>query len=487
MRYLIAVAVILAALAGSFLVYRQMTAGPAVVLPVPKVLQVTTSRGAIVPGGWANAHAVSLKAQGTGSVVAGMDVELRRQGVRFTGKPTTSTPDPGQVAAACTGCVDGAPSLTVRLADGTYHWQARLHNKQGISPWRRYAGMLNVDTRAPLAPSISSSTNPDPSKPAHTSTLKFAWRASDSGSGVSGFSYRLDTNRSGAALPQVRTREPAVTLTGLDTGSYYFHVRTVDKAGNWGPSATYPVRVDVTPPSVTHIRFSAYDFNPSNDSLGVSFGVTKPAKSIHVGIYRQDTKQLVRYYTLNGIGPGQTASVDWHGRNDRGAPVPAGTYMVYVRVTDQYGFTSLAGWRDFIVNYDRIVVSLSQQKLTAYENGKVFLTTLVTTGNRKLPTPAGSYHILAKLSPYTFISPWPKSSPFYYKPSKSKYAMLFRDGGYFLHDAPWRQVFGPGSNSQLGTPGGNYTGTHGCVNIPFPAAQKLFKWAPIGTEVQVVP
>ena len=52
----------------------------------------------------------------------------------------------------------------------------------------------------------------------------------------------------------------------------------------------------------------------------------------------------------------------------------------------------------------------------------------------------------------------------------------------------WRRNFGPGSNlapTDLGT--GNYIlGTHGCVNLPFDAAQFVWDWAPVGTTVVVI-
>jgi hypothetical protein len=54
-----------------------------------------------------------------------------------------------------------------------------------------------------------------------------------------------------------------------------------------------------------------------------------------------------------------------------------------------------------------------------------------------------------------------------------------------LHDAPWRGTFGPGSNAQLGTPGGNVTGTHGCINIPSGAAAQLFRWSELGVPVVI--
>ena len=57
---------------------------------------------------------------------------------------------------------------------------------------------------------------------------------------------------------------------------------------------------------------------------------------------------------------------------------------------------------------------------------------------------------------------------------------------HFLHDAPWRSVYGPGTNTVEGIPGGNTTGTHGCVNVPVAAERWLYSWAPVGTPVRIV-
>jgi lipoprotein-anchoring transpeptidase ErfK/SrfK len=102
-----------------------------------------------------------------------------------------------------------------------------------------------------------------------------------------------------------------------------------------------------------------------------------------------------------------------------------------------------------------------------------------------MPTPLGVYHVLARYSPYRFVSPWPYGSPYYYAPSWTNYALPFRADGYFIHDAPWRSVYGPVSNTG-DTPGTNYGGTHGCVNVPLATARFLYTWAAIGTEVDVV-
>jgi hypothetical protein len=134
-----------------------------------------------------------------------------------------------------------------------------------------------------------------------------------------------------------------------------------------------------------------------------------------------------------------------------------------------------------------IVVSTEQQTAWLYQDGQVIYSTLVTTGGPELPTDHGVFHINWKQSPFTFHSPWPPSSPFYYPPTQVQYWMPF-DGGEGLHDASWRSDFGPGSNlapTDLGT-GNSILGTHGCVNLPFAAAQMVWDWASVGTMVVVV-
>jgi lipoprotein-anchoring transpeptidase ErfK/SrfK len=135
-----------------------------------------------------------------------------------------------------------------------------------------------------------------------------------------------------------------------------------------------------------------------------------------------------------------------------------------------------------------IVVSISQEELDAYDNGQLFISTPVATGQIALPTPTGTYHFFAKYSPYTFISPWPFGSPFYYPTSTANYAMEWRAGGYFLHDAPWRGYFGKGANYWHYDPKmGEDPGTHGCIDVPTPAMAQIFSWATIGTTIQINP
>ena len=132
-----------------------------------------------------------------------------------------------------------------------------------------------------------------------------------------------------------------------------------------------------------------------------------------------------------------------------------------------------------------IVVSLSRQYLVAMQDGSIFLTTPVTTGRPALPTPLGIYPILGKFRHKMFISPWPRTSPNYYAPSQTNYALQFRADGYYIHDSPWRRRYGPGTNLPHDDPS-DPLGSHGCVNIPTAMARLLYAWADAGTMVEIV-
>lgn len=135
-----------------------------------------------------------------------------------------------------------------------------------------------------------------------------------------------------------------------------------------------------------------------------------------------------------------------------------------------------------------IVVSIAKQWLYAYDNGAQVYSTPATTGQAALSTPTGTYHVFAKLSPTTFVSPWPKGSPYYYAPTYINYALEWRVGGFFIHDSSWRSRYGPGTNVPHYDPlSGWLTGTHGCVTIPLQAAAWLYRWTPIGTLVHINP
>ena len=126
-----------------------------------------------------------------------------------------------------------------------------------------------------------------------------------------------------------------------------------------------------------------------------------------------------------------------------------------------------------------IVIRLGEQSLTLYKDGAVALATPVTTGRPALPTPVGSYDIGWRQSPYTFISPWPPGSAYYYPPAHVRWAMYFFDND-FLHDSyEPAGAYGKGSNF------GPYA-SHGCVHVPADVMQVLYTTVPDHTPLIVV-
>lgn len=134
-----------------------------------------------------------------------------------------------------------------------------------------------------------------------------------------------------------------------------------------------------------------------------------------------------------------------------------------------------------------IRVSLSKEMLWAYSGTTILTTTVVTTGGPLAPTPTGLFHVLAKYRGWAFHSPWPVGSPLWYPDSPTNFALLYQEAdGYFIHDAPWRSNYGPGSKTVASSPGGNDMGSHGCTNVPYAVMAQLFAWAAVGTPIQIV-
>jgi hypothetical protein len=134
-----------------------------------------------------------------------------------------------------------------------------------------------------------------------------------------------------------------------------------------------------------------------------------------------------------------------------------------------------------------VIVSLWEQAVRMYDNGKLVASMLVTTGNPDLPTPPGVHCAWGKAENYLDKSPYPKGSPFYYNPTPIHYGFLYADYGFFMHDAWWRNDFGGHNNLPHYDPIAFNSGSHGCINVPYSAYAKqwAFDWVDYGTPIVV--
>ncbi|MDE3075155.1 MAG: L,D-transpeptidase family protein, partial [Chloroflexota bacterium] len=439
----------------------------------PIELQVETLSGdSIQPDGWTNQGEVRLGAQLTArrQVTLLPQVELRPAGEPFTGEPNLIGKP-------------GSSWVTAPLTEpgGRYQWRIRAMPQRGFAgPWAQFSGTIGYEPNAPPAPNI----RPLPRDGYVASRrLSLAWTSSGNSSGEAGFAYSLDRSAEGQPASSVRTSQPHANVVAPADGDWFFHLKVADNAGNWSPVATIAVHVDTVPIQLAGLKLSLTRFNPAVESTKLTAAVNK-ATRVAVSVLAGGDRP-VRTVDLGELrGP---VTFQWDGKDDQARAVPAGDYHLRLTAEDKAGSRATALSDALTVMDKRIVVSLGQQKLIAYQGDKLFLQTLVTTGGPELPTPTGTFHVLSKFSPFKFHSPWPKDSPFWYPDSPTTYAMLFDPAGYFIHDAPWRSWFGPGSNAVDGKPGGDGTGTHGCVNVPLRVEAALFAWTPIGAPVIVQP
>lgn len=464
--------------------------GLPVTLSVPTKLQQSRSNdNAVLPSGhWIKRDSMRFTVSPTGvQLPVRLQVEMTQNGATPQGNPKAT--GPVFSTSDSSSKVRSQPYVIVRhLRPGTYRWWGRFYNGNAVSSWVPFSSStaFGVDTTKPSSPMVVSPMDSIQGKTYRSGDITLNWHSSDSGSGISGYWYRFGPSSSiKVTHGHVRTTATTLSLTHEPSGSYTFAVAACDKAGNWSGVSTYHVNLDSTPPQVSGIGFSTFAFNPHYSTMTMNYVVTKPA-SVRIGIYRSSDGKLVRLVERRATAKGQLLHYTWRGRNNQGQVVAPGTYNFYIRVTDKYHNTSLREFSGLTVINKVIVVSLTQQRLWAYNGHQLLLTSLVTTGNPQLPTPTGTFTILDKRHPFEFISPFPQGDWRYYLPSWVSYAMLFRVGGYYIHDAPWRTVFGPGSNADDGTPGTSYTGTHGCINVPLNVSTALYQWAPDGTPVRVL-
>ena len=115
-----------------------------------------------------------------------------------------------------------------------------------------------------------------------------------------------------------------------------------------------------------------------------------------------------------------------------------------------------------------IEISISEQKLFYFVDGKLSLETDVVTGNttRKRGTPQRVCYVYGKQERRVLRGPGYASFVNYWMPVS---------GNIGIHDAPWRTEYG----------GDIYktNGSHGCINTPFDKMQELYEEVEIGTPV----
>lgn len=149
---------------------------------------------------------------------------------------------------------------------------------------------------------------------------------------------------------------------------------------------------------------------------------------------------------------------------------------VYVETND-YGnpyYNSRNGVDDLNGTY--VEVNLTKQHLWYYVNGQLLVESDIVSGSvaKKAETQTGVFPLAWKQSPETLTGADAEGSNSY--SVEVKYWMPFYNG-QGLHDATFRNEFGGDIYKK--------NGSHGCINLPFSAAEKIYKNIEIGVPIVI--
>ena len=170
------------------------------------------------------------------------------------------------------------------LADAKYYWRVRVRNSvNAYSSWSA-ARSLSIDILPPPAPVLGS-----PAADASVAgTPAFSWLAA-AGANAYQFEYDDDPgfgspNYTSAVLTTLTHKPPTIPL-----GSFYWHVRSRDAAGNWSAGWSAPRMITITPPKpVAPLLASPLNASFTNDSTptftwnSVPYGVDLPDPDLHL-------------------------------------------------------------------------------------------------------------------------------------------------------------------------------------------------------------
>lgn len=172
------------------------------------------------------------------------------------------------------------------------------------------------------------------------------------------------------------------------------------------------------------------------------------------------------YISVNVSSSGETVDGDslYYDIYDNITSFTSGTFSA------PYSSASVSDDDDGIVDFGGtyVEIDLTNQKLYLYVDGSCTLTTNIVSGsvNAGHRTPTGVYTIKSKQTNRYLTGATYRSWVYFWMPF---------NGGIGLHDATWRSSFG--GSIYL------YSGSHGCINLPYSAAKTIYNSVSVGTYV----
>lgn len=122
----------------------------------------------------------------------------------------------------------------------------------------------------------------------------------------------------------------------------------------------------------------------------------------------------------------------------------------------------------------RIEISLSEQRLRAYENGQLVYEFTCSSGMSSTPTIAGQFQVLFK-EPNAYAPRWDLEMPYF--------MAVYQEGPEFFNGMHELPITSGGRRLWAGVLG--WPASYGCIILNIGDAEKLYGWAPVGTLVRI--
>jgi hypothetical protein len=205
------------------------------------------------------------------------------------------------------------------LADGIWYFHVRAKDAAGNwGPASHFRVQIDVTPDAP--PDVSSPTHPNPSLWYNSRTVQFNWTPPSSTSPIAGYLHDWDENENTVPASRLNADVTSLTRSATSDGTWYFHIRAVDAAGNLGSICHFKVNIDTEPPAAPTPRLPENGAVLDENTPTLRWEHPENLENYQIEIYDNEGRLV-----LAG-----SSSVNWFDTQ----PLPDGHYKWRVRGVD---------------------------------------------------------------------------------------------------------------------------------------------------------
>ncbi len=224
-------------------------------------------------------------------------------------------------------------TLALGVGEGTRNVDAEFRDTAGNV--RTASDDIIVDTVAPTMYSIAPDPQQNPDQPYGSRDVYITWTTYMDASMVDAFSYEFDqvADTTPDTTPDAEMVE--ITYEDLADGTYYFHIRPHDRAGNWGPTMHRAIIIDGTAPTGT---------------MSVNSGATYTnSRTVNVNSAMTDASLFLMRISVDGGATWLSDLTDYLATRQVTLPAGDGTKTVKVQYQDTSLPPNMAEKTDTIV------------------------------------------------------------------------------------------------------------------------------------------